>query len=563
MRKSHVLGFLAAVLMFGGATANEIHAAARPNILLILLDDMGWSDLGCYGGEVRTPNLDALAAEGLRFTQFYNTGRCCPTRASLMTGLYPHQAGVGRMTFDLGLPGYRGQLQPNTVTIAEVLRAAGYHTAMVGKWHLSLTRESTGHLRHLNNQRIRDTFADPATYPVGRGFERHYGVIWGVINYFDPFSLVRNTEPVRQVPTGYYATEAFTDQAVEWIDELAQQEQPFFLYLAHCAPHWPLHALPGDIEHYREAYKVGWQAIREARYRRQVALGLLDPAAAPLSERFAAKTDWDENPDQEWDARAMACHAAMIDRVDQGIGRIIRALKERNQYDDTLILVLSDNGASREEPSEPGFDRVSETRDGRPIRYFGRNRPKDAPPGSETTYASLGPHWANAANTPFRLFKATQYEGGIRTPLIVHWPQGLKVKPGSVTKQPGHVIDILATCLDVAEATYPTTFHGQDITPLEGRSLTPIFRGEQRTGHEALFFEHFGARAVRQGNWKLVAPSGGAWELYDFAQDQTETRNVAAPHPDVVHRLAALWDGWAKRAQVLPRPEDTPKPSNK
>ncbi|HUT95927.1 MAG TPA: arylsulfatase [Thermoguttaceae bacterium] len=559
------------VLLLVAALAGAIRAAddapapdlpPRPNVVLILVDDMGWSDLGCYGGEIRTPNVDSLAAGGLRFSAFYNTGRCCPTRASLLTGLYPHQAGVGRMTFDRGQPGYRGRLAPHAVTIAEVLRSAGYRTAMVGKWHLSLTQELDGHVKHLNNQVIRQEFSDPATYPVHRGFEEHYGIIWGVVSYFDPFSLVHNTTAVRSVPEDYYITDAFTDHAVEYIEKYSRDGRPFFLYLAHCAPHWPLHALPEDVAKYQETYRVGWQAIREARYRRQVAMGLVDPQTAKLSDPFSADVSWDDNPTRGWDARAMACHAAMIDRVDQGVGRIVAKLRELGELDNTLILFLSDNGASREEPGRPGFDRVSQTRDGRDVTYYGGGKPKQIPPGPETTYAGIGPHWANAANTPFRLFKATQHEGGTRTPLVVHWPQGLSVQPGSVTRQPGHVIDVMATCVELAGAPYPEQHQGRRIVPLEGKSLVPIFRGGHRAGHNALFFEHFGAKAVRCGEWKLVAQPGGPWELYHVAADASETVNLADKHPERVQELAAMWESWAHRTSVFPQPE-RPAPAKK
>ncbi len=528
----------------------------RPNILVVLVDDMGWSDLGCYGGEIQTPNIDALASGGLRFSAFYNTGRCCPTRASLLTGLYPHQAGVGRMTFDKNLPGYRGQLAPNTVTIAEILKGAGYRTAMAGKWHLSLTKELENHMKNLNNQVIRETFSDPATYPIARGFEEHYGIIWGVINYFDPFSLVHNTEAIRSVPGDYYITDAFSDQAVKYIEKYARGDEPFFLYLAHCAPHWPLHALPEDIEKYRDTYKAGWQAIREARHRRQLAMGLFDSDTTPLSQRFNSNKAWAGNATRVWDARAMACHAAMIDRVDQGMGRIIKKLKELDEYENTLIFFLSDNGASREEPGGPGFDRVSQTRDGRKVIYFGGGKQKKPLPGPETTYAGIGPDWANAANTPFRFFKATQHEGGIRTPLIAHWPKGLKGQPGRITHQTGHVVDILATCLDLAGASYPTQFHGKSITPLEGRSLVPILKGEKRKGHDALFFEHFGARAVRRGDWKLVAHPNRPWELYTITRDQSETEDLATRYPERVKELARLWEAWASRCKVFPVPSE-------
>lgn len=529
-------------------------APQRPDLLVVLLDDMGWSDLGCYGGEIRTPNIDRLAAGGLRFSAFYNTGRCCPTRAALLTGLYPHQAGVGRMTRDAGLPGYRGQLSKQAVTVAEVLRQAGYRTAMVGKWHLSLTRELPGHMRHLNNQVLRPHFSDPASYPVGRGFDEHYGVIWGVVNYYDPFSLVRNRQAVGEVPEGYYVTDAFTDEAVDIVERYAQTDAPFFLYLAHCAPHWPLHAPEEDIDRYQPLYAQGWEAIRQARYERQLSQGLFMGKQPSLSEPFRDRS-WHENPDREWDARAMACHAAMIDRVDQGLGRILDKLVEHNRLDNTLILVLSDNGASREEPVQPGFDRVSQTRDGRDVVYYGGGQPKRVLPGPETTYAGIGPDWANVSNTPFREFKASQFEGGIRTPLVVHWPRGLKTARGSITAATGHVVDIPATLIDVAGAEYPREYEGNEIIELAGKSLRPVFEGRTEDArHDAIYFEHFGARAVLRGRWKLVSPARGEWELYDLHNDPTETRNLADEHPERVEKLAADWQAWAERSQVLPAP---------
>lgn len=527
-------------------------AAERPHILLVMVDDMGYSDLGCYGGEIRTPHIDTLAAGGLRFTSFYNTGRCCPTRASLLTGLYPHQAGVGRMTADYNTPGYRGHLAENTATIAELLREGGYHTAMAGKWHLSVTQMRPGHMRALNNQVILPTFSDPATYPVGRGFEQHYGIIWGVVNYFDPFSLVNNRQAVKSVPDDYYITDALTDHAIRYIDQYASDDEPLFLYLAHTAPHWPLHALPEDIELYKDTYQEGWQSIRQARYRRQVEMGLVDPDTCRLSDRQPADADWAARNDRHWDARAMAVHAAMIDRVDQGMGRIIAKLKEKGIFEETLILFLSDNGASSERPGAPGFDRNSETRDGRKVTYFGHGMPRNELPGGETTYAGIGPAWANVSNTPFRYWKATQYEGGIRTPLIVHWPAGMKAPANSITPQAGHVIDAMATCLEAAGLDYPEQFDGRAITPLEGRSLLPILRGEQRAGHEAIYFEHFGSRAVRQGDWKLVAEKEQPWELYHLAVDASETNNLADQQPERVKQLSAQWDAWAKRVHVSP-----------
>ena len=458
------------------------------------------------------------------------------------------------MTFDRDLPGYRGRLTENTVTIAELLRGAGYHTAMVGKWHLSETKNTPRNARWVSHLVDLGPFSDPATYPVGRGFEEHYGTIWGVVDFFDPFSLVHNTKPIRSVPRGYYYTDALSDWAIKFIEKYGKNGKPFFLYVAHTAPHWPLHALPEDIEKYKDTYKAGWDHIREERYRRLVRMGMFAEDRAVLSERIEKEKRWEDNPTKEWDARAMAVHAAMVDRLDQGIGRIIAKLEEIGQLDNTLILFLSDNGASPETPqnSKPGFDRPSHLRDGTEIIY---TKDKKVMPGPENTYAGIGPMWANASNTPFRYWKKEQFEGGIATPLIAHWPAGITARRGSITDQAGHVIDIMATAVDVAGAEYPADYRRRKITPIEGKSLAPVFRGERREEHRALYWEHFGARAVRQGRWKLVALNNKPWELYDLSEDRTETRNLAGRFPERVERLAALWQKWAERTHVLPRPQ--------
>jgi arylsulfatase len=530
----------------------------RPNIVVILADDMGYSDLGSYGGEIQTPNLDRLAHEGLRFSQFYNAARCYPTRASLLTGLYPHQAGIGSGTFDQGQPGYRGHLTPNTVTIAEVLRDAGYRTGMVGKWHVSNTlarKDESEQLAWLAHQADFGPFSPLEQYPTARGFEDYYGNIWGVVDFFDPFSLVNGTEPVKSVPQGYYHTDALSDTAVAYVERYSKSGRPFFLYVAHTAPHWPLHALPEDIAKYRDTYTVGWDAIRAGRYRRIVEMGLLGAGKAPLSPRIEPELAWAENADRAWDARAMAVHAAMVDRMDQGIGRLIRKLEELGELENTLILFLSDNGASYERPSRfgPGFDRAGSTRDGRMVHFPVQ---KDVLPGPQTVHAGIGPRWANVSNTPFRWWKAKAHEGGIATPLIVHWPAGLNVRPGSITDQPGHVIDIMTTVIEAAGAKYPQTFRGRAITPRAGKSLVPVFQGERRQGHETLFWEHQGARAVRQGDWKLVSTGPGKpWELYNLGEDRTELNDLAGRYPAKVRAMERLWNDWAVRAHVLPKPQ--------
>ena len=527
-----------------------------PNIVVIMADDMGYSDAGCYGGSIRTPNIDRLADDGLRFTDFTNCSRCCPTRASMLTGVYPHQAGMGRMAAaDQDREGYQGELTDDVVTIAEALGSQGYNTAMTGKWHLSLTRTpNPDHMAYLNNQKIRDRFAPSVTdYPVGRGFDDHYGPIWGVVNYFDPFSLVEGTDPVESVPDDYYITDAITDRSIEYIEKHAGGDDPLFEYVAYTAPHWPLHAPQETVEKYLGQFDDGWQATREERYDRMVEMGLIDPETAPLSDRIG-DTSWGEADNREFRARRMAVHAAMIDRMDQGIGRIVDKLESMGELEDTLILFLSDNGASSEQYNNAGFDRPSETRDGEPIDYLADFDPM---PGPETTFDMIGRRWANVSNTPWRFWKAEQYAGGVRTPMIAHWPEGLDVEPGSITHQPGHVIDILATCLDAAGLEYPETYDGRDLVPMEGKSLLPIFEGDQREGHDALFYEHFGAAGVRQGKWKLVRRGqNNEWKLYNVDADETETQPLNRAYPDKVEELEELWYDWATSHDVFPMPGD-------
>lgn len=567
MKYTCYASLLIGVLLFGSCSMKdsasadsyneEESVASRPNIILIMADDLGYSDLKSYGGEINTPALDNLANSGIRFTQFYNTSRCCPTRASMLTGLYPHQAGIGKMTKDEGLPGYRGYLTENTVTIAEVLKKVGYNTGMVGKWHVSETEPlaEEEQLKWLAHQGNHGTFSDTATYPTARGFDKFFGNIWGVVDYFDPFSLVNGTEPVEEVPEGYYHTTAIGDSAVAYVDEFSKEDNPFFLYVAHCAPHWPLQALPKDIEKYEDTYKVGWDRTREARYNRMLELGLVDEETSPISPRMFPDKSWKDNPDMEWDAHAMAVHAAMIERMDRAIGELVQKLKDTGELDNTVIMFLSDNGASSERPSKygPGFDRAGSTRNGREV-IFPVDKNPGAMPGPQTVHAGIGPEWANVANTPYRYFKARVYEGGIKTPFIVHWPKGIK-NGGKIAEQPGHVIDIMATIVDLANTSYPQTFKGHNITPMEGKSLLPIIEGKQREGHDVMFWEHFGARAIRQGDWKLVMLNKKSdWELYNLAEDRTELNNLAEQFPEKVEELSQLWGKMAHELQVYPAP---------
>ncbi|RXK62039.1 arylsulfatase [Lacibacter luteus] len=530
----------------------------RPNIILIMADDLGYSDLGCYGGEIQTPNLDYLAANGLRFRNFYNTSRCCPTRASLLTGLYNHQAGIGEMTTPRKEEGYRGFITANAVTVAEVLYAAGYRTAMTGKWHVSNTIEQPTkeeQVKWLNHQTTHPYFSPVEQYPTSRGFEKYYGNIFGVVDFFDPFSLVNATKPVEKVPAGYYHTDAINDTTVTYIKEFSKGEQPFFIYVSQTAPHWPLHALPEDIKKYEHTYKAGWDAIREARYKKMIRLGLIDSSVTKLSPRINNDLSWANNPNKDWDAHAMAVHAAMIDRMDQGIGRIIKTLRETGELDNTIILFLSDNGASPEDCARygPGFDRPNQTRDGRTI-YYPVN--KDVLPGPETTFASIGQRWANVANTPYRFAKEQSYEGGVRTPMIAFWPKGISNK-GSFSNQVGHVMDFMPTFLQLTSAAYPKTFKGQNITPYTGESLVPAFKGNAKEKARVLYNEHFRARYVRDGDWKLVSLSGDTtWRLYNIDADETELNDVSKQYPAVVEKLAAQWRTWAFTHAVFPKPKN-------
>ncbi|MFW5803055.1 MAG: arylsulfatase [Verrucomicrobiota bacterium] len=495
----------------------------RPNIVLIMVDDMGYSDLGCYGSEIRTTNLDELASNGLRFSQFYNAARCCPTRASLLTGLYPHQAGVGKMINNQGPGPYQGYLNDQCVTIAEVLRQGGYATYMSGKWHVGEERPH---------------------WPVDRGFDRHYGLISGAMNYFDirkgkspevKRHFARQGDEHMPPNQGFYATDAFSDFAVECIDQHTRPEQPFFLYLAYTAPHWPLHALPEDIARYRGQYMAGWPALRQQRYQRLIELGLIQEDW-PLSEQDPAAADWDSLPEEqkrEMDHK-MAIYAAQIDRMDQGVGKVMEALRRNGCEEDTLVMFLSDNGACAESGA------------------LGTNFRPDLTGelGTADSYHSYGLSWSNVGNTPFRKHKSWVHEGGIATPFIVHWP-GRIAETGGITHQVGHVIDIMATCCDVAGVPYPKQDNGRRIIPSEGLSLKPVMQGKERDPHDLIFWEHYGNRAVRDGQWKLVEDAkNGQWELYDMENDRTEVNNLIDRKPEIAADLKAKYAAWAKRVQV-------------
>jgi arylsulfatase len=477
---------------------------------VFLADDLGFSDVGAYGGEIPTPHIDRLAAEGVRFTQFYNVARCSPTRASLLTGRTPHSVGIGHLN---GPGAYPGDLDRETKTLAELLREAGYATYMAGKWHVT-PWPGPGH-----------------NHPRRRGFDRFYGILASIRSYYSPPSLTSDDEALAP-PTGdYHFTDAVTDAAVGFVEK-HDASRPFFLYVAHAAPHWPMHAREADVARHTARYRPGWDAIRVARHRRLVELGLLKAALAPRDERVSA---WETAESKEWQARRMAVYAAMVEQMDRGIGRVLDALDRRGMNRDTLVVFLSDNGGCAEEigPEGRGGNVPRRTRDGRPIRL---GNDAEILPGPEDTWASYGLEWANVSNAPFRLFKSFVHEGGIATPFVARWPGA--IQPGTTSLRVSHVMDLAPSLLAAAGARA----HG-----LEGRDL---FHGpdEPRT----LFWEHEGNRAVRRGDRKLVAVHGGPWELYDLGRDRTELQDEAGSQPGLVAELASLHDAWAGRSGVKP-----------
>ena len=532
----------------------------RPNIVIIMADDMGYSDIGCYGGEIATPNLDSLASRGVRFTQFYNTGRCCPTRAALLTGLYSHQAGVGAMMTDRGLDGYRGNLNRRCRTIAEVLRPAGYRTYVSGKWHVT---------RHVGPD------GPKHNWPIQRGFDRFFGTIHGAGSFFDPNSLTRDNTQILPGSDDFFYTDAINDTASQFVTDHKSEhsDQPFFMYVAHTAPHWPLHARVSDYAKYAGRYDAGWDELRKERHQRQIEMGLLSDKWK-MTARHPGIKPWKEieEKDRPWFTRRMEVYAAQIAVMDEGIGRLVETLKKNGQYENTLILFLADNGGCAEEAGTQGPVREARgdstekplgpnelqtrmtpffARDGRPVRQgFG------VMPGGPDTFGSYGHPWANASNTPFRLYKHYAHEGGISSPLIAHWPAGIDAsRHGIFERQQGHLIDLMATCIDLSGAEYPSVVDDKAIHPYEGISLRPAFAGDALDRGRPLFWEHTGHRAIRDGKWKLVAQGAdNAWELYDMEADRTELNNLANTEPERAAQMATAWEAWAKRVGAKPWP---------
>lgn len=508
-------------------TLNALAATnARPNIVVILVDDMGFSDLGCYGSEIPTPNLDRLAAEGLRFTDFHNNSRCAPSRASILTGLYSFKAGIGQMTDPRlapdgkPMPGYLGHLNDHCVTIGEVLRNAGYFTAMVGKWNLGQVD-------------------DHGVVPWKRGFDRTLNAISG--GFYYPADkrarLFLNGVDVGHggaagVPRDWYTTDLWTQYGLKFIDEAQAAKKPFFLYLAYNAPHFPLEAPAEDIARFRGKYMIGWDKLRQERYEREIKLGVIDKAWA-LSPRPPEVKAWDTLTPRQKDRfdHIMAIYAACVYHMDKEVGVLVAGLARRGMLDNTLIMFMSDNGGNWE--SGPAG------------RLLGN------PPGGPDSTVFCGQSWATLENTPFRRYKHFEHEGGISTPLIVHWPDGIKAR-NELRDQPGHLIDIMATCVDVSGARYPTEFDGHAIHPLDGRSLVPAF-ANLPIQRDALYWEHEGNAAILKGDWKLVRFQwNGVWELYNVRSDRTEQHDLSTAQPDRVKELSAMWEAWAQKDNVLP-----------
>ena len=496
-------------------------ATERPNIVIVMADDMGYSDLGCYGGGIKTPNLDRLAANGLRFTQFYNTSRCCPTRAALLTGLYQHQAGIGHMTGNKGVPSYQGFLNDRCLTIAEALKPAGYRTLATGKWHVGSRQ---------------------GQWPLDRGFDRYFGTPSGGGVYFKKSLEIRTNvfftlgnERI-ETPDDLYVTETFTDYAIEFVDEAVKDSKPFFLYLAHIAPHWPLQARPEEIAKYQGRYDVGWDVIRKQRYEKQKTLGLIleDWKLSPRDKDAVAWESLSSDEKQDLSHR-MSVYAAQVEAIDRNMGRLVKALEKHGVLENTLVMFLSDNGCSAE--GGPGG--------------FSRGK-KGAPIGAALSYASVGLEWANVSDTPFRQYKMNTHEGGIASPLIVHWPNAIERK-GELEWQVGHVMDLLPTCLDVADVKYPQQFKGNDTISLAGRSLVPAIKGAPDVPR-TLFWEHQGNRSVRDGDWKLVSNHREEWELYNLKKDRTELSNLSEQNPERARELRKKWKDWSVSAGVMPWP---------
>ena len=510
--------FILAVLFV--AQSQLLAQKKQPNIIVILADDLGFSDIGAFGSEIKTPNLDKLAKNGLIIKQFYNAGRCCPSRASLLTGLYPHQAGIGDMVQDKGFPAYQGYLNEHCITIGQALKQAGYNTIVSGKWHVGLV---------------------PSAWAVNRGFDDSFTLQNNGSSYFNSEPLyndgrkvtfMKGDKEIIRTDSSTYLTQEITNFALSSLEKQRNQQKPFFLYVAYNAPHWPIQALPEDIAKYKGKYLEGWDKLRASRFKKLKEQGIIDKNW-DLSNRFEKVPDWEKLSVEEkdkWDTR-MAIYAAMIDRMDAGIGEILQKVKSLGEEDNTIILFLSDNGGSADD-----------------VKNWNYVTQKNGTPGSVASIDSYESPWGNVSNTPFQLFKKNTHEGGIASPFIAYYPK--HIKAGTVSNRVSHLIDIFPTFLEYAGFQYPDSFQGKKLTPLEGISLKKEFEGQQSDAHEALFWEHEGSKAVRKGQWKAVAENNQPWELYNLATDRTETKNVAKSEPKLLQNLIELHQQWSVKVGV-------------
>ena len=520
----------------------------QPNFILILADDMGYSDLGCYGSEINTPNIDSLASTGVRFSQMYNSARCCPSRAALLTGLNPQQTGVGHMVSTFGqpnsitVPAYQGYLNETSATIAEVLKTNGYNTYMSGKWHVGGGYDLTDASTWNPGDKTHPT-------PTQRGFDEFFGIVAGAANFFHPRTLMKNDEVLDIDTSDFYLTDAISENAVSMLETATKDNKPFFMHVAYTAPHWPLHAYEEDIAKYVGKYKHGWDQIRTSRHEELKGMGILD-SRWEISPRDSSSRPWNTVEEQEWEDLRMAVYAAMIDRMDQGIGKILAKLRELELDENTVVMFLSDNGGCAEflaeETERPTpLQYSTPTPDGRKIQ-IGNSR--DFKPGPDDTFMSYDLPWANASNTPFRLFKRWTHEGGISTPFILNWPQ--KIKNPSIVHDPTHIIDIAATIYEAANATYPKEYNGNLITPLEGESFLKVTDSANWNRSKPIFWEHEGSRAMRDGEWKLVSEVGEGWELYNMNEDRTELNNLVEKEKDRLSKMRNSYLEWMQRCGV-------------
>ena len=554
--------FFICIIFIPSLLKAQIQKLKKPNVIVILTDDMGYSDIGCFGSEISTPNIDKLAANGLSFTHFYNTARCSPSRASLLTGLYPHQAGMGHLsTENFKEPGYIDDLSKNAVTMAEVFQQAGYATYMTGKWHIAKNMGKAG---------------DKSNWPCQRGFQRYFGTLNGSGSFYDPGTLISNNTFIAPGKDFYY-TNAISDTAVKFINE-NPKGKPFFFYIAYTSAHWPLHAPESEAQKYKGLYDKGWDTVRQRRFEKLKKLGIISNKCV-LTARGVGIPEWNNEPMKEWQVRKMEVYAAMIDIMDQGIGRIISALEKKGELENTIIFYMHDNGGCAEpldsdQPQKPltteqvklkpySFDSVFldkkpvYTRAGEYVRSG-----KGVMPGKANTWVTYGVEWANVSNTPFRLYKHWTHEGGIATPLIIYWPRGITEK-GKLRNQPSHLIDIMATCIDILGIDYPKKFYGNVIQPYEGKSLVPAFKNKP-VKRDFIFWEHEGNRAIREGKWKMVSKTQknknfseadeNSWELYDMENDPSETKDLVLKFPEIVKRLSDLWEKEALRTKAKPWP---------